>query len=194
VTSFAVCAALRRFGLFELHTAAVAEPESGRGVLIIGPSGSGKSTLTYQLANSGWSYLSDDEVLLSANDGTIEARGFRSFFAMKEAAKVAFKNVFEPAHVFSSTRVSEVLPDWILFTAVRSEKETQLRKLSQPETMTRLLRACPWATYDTAIAGANLEVLSQLARQATAFDFAAGTELLEPGRAAELLSSYLRQN
>ncbi len=195
VTSFAVCASLRRFGLFELHSAAVVEPESGRGVLIIGPSGSGKSTLTYQLANAGWPYLSDDEVLLSIDDdGAIQARGFRSVFAMKAAADVAFKNIFEPAHVFSSTRVSEVLPEWILFTAVSSEKQTQLRKLSQPETMTRLIRACPWATYDTAIAGSNLELLSQLARQATAFDFAAGTELLEPGRAAELLSSYLRQN
>jgi hypothetical protein len=193
-TSFAVCAALRRFGLFDLHSAAVAEPESGRGVLIIGPSGSGKSTLTYQLATSGWPYLSDDEVLLSVNDGAIAARGFRSFFAMKQAADVAFKNVFEPAHVFSASRVPEAVPGWLLFTAISGKKQTQLRKLSQTETMTRLIRACPWATYDTAIAGANLELLSQLARQAMAFDLVAGTDLLEPGRAAELLSPYLRQN
>src|SRR5688500_17759720 len=32
VTSFAVCAALRRFGLFELHSAGVVEPVSGAGV------------------------------------------------------------------------------------------------------------------------------------------------------------------
>ena len=193
VTSFAVCAALRRFGLFDLHSAAVVEPQSGKGVLIVGPSGSGKSTLAYQLANAGWPYLSDDEVLLSiAGGGEVEARGFRSFFAMKQAADFAFKNVFEPTGVFSSTRLSEVLPGWLLFAAISGEKQTQLRKLSQPETMTRLIRACPWATYDTAIAGANLELLSRLTRQTTAFDLAAGTDLLEPGRAAELLSHYLR--
>src|SRR5688572_15197308 len=74
VTSFAVCAGLRRFGLFDLHSAAVVEPESDGGILIIGPSGSGKSTLTFQLATAGWPYLSDDEVLLSVNGGEVEAR------------------------------------------------------------------------------------------------------------------------
>lgn len=194
VTSFAVCAALRRFGLFDLHSAAVAEPKSGGGVLIVGPSGSGKSTLTYQLADAGWSYLSDDEVLLSVNEGAVEARGFRSFFALRDAAGLRFKNVFEPAGVFSSTRVSTVSPAWVLFTAISGAQRTHIRKLSQPETMTRLIRACPWATYDTAIAGPNLELLSQLARQASAFELAAGTDLLERWRAAELLNSYLTQN
>jgi ABC-type multidrug transport system fused ATPase/permease subunit len=56
VTSFAVCSALRRFGLFELHSAGVVEPNTGAGVLLIGPSGSGKSTLTSKLATAGWSY------------------------------------------------------------------------------------------------------------------------------------------
>src|SRR5690348_12375282 len=44
VSSFAVCAALRRFGMFDLHSAGVVEPRSGQGVLVVGPSGSGKST------------------------------------------------------------------------------------------------------------------------------------------------------
>src|SRR5688572_7800988 len=106
VTSFGVCAALRRFGLFEVHSAGVVEPESREGLLIIGPSGSGKSTLTYQLATAGWPYLSDDEVLLSRNEGEVEARGFRSFFAMREQAEHRFKNIFDPSSVFSSARVA----------------------------------------------------------------------------------------
>src|SRR5689334_8215869 len=65
ITSFAVCAALRRFGLFELHSAGVVLPLSDDGVLIVGASGSGKSTLTHNLATAGWGYLSDDELLLS---------------------------------------------------------------------------------------------------------------------------------
>ena len=196
VTSFAVCAALRRFGLFDLHSAGVVEPESGAGVLIIGPSGSGKSTLTFQLATAGWSYLSDDEVLLSIDEGTVEARGFRSFFAMRELAgtsqRFGFKNVFEPAGVFSSRRVSEVVPRWVLLTSISGTKETRFVPLSQAETMTRLIRACPWATYDTSVAGANLDVLSKLARQVKAFALDAGTDLLEPKRAAELMSRHLR--
>ncbi len=197
VASFAVCAALRRFGLFDLHSAAIVEPRTGKGVLIIGPSGSGKSTLTYQLAAAGWSYLSDDEVLLSLNDDEVEARGFRSFFALRDAANAgsrAFRNIFEPAGVFSSTRTEQVVPASVLFTKVSGEEDSRIRRITQAETMTRLIRACPWATYDTAVAGANLELLSRLARQVSGFDLAAGTDLLEPGRAAELLSQTLRQN
>ena len=194
VTSFAVCAALRRFGLFELHSAGVVEPVSGAGVLIIGPSGSGKSTLTFQLATAGWPYLSDDEVLLSDGEGQVEARGFRSFFAMRELATAGFRNVFEPMGVFSVERVSEVVPHWLLFTAISGEKKTRITELAQADTMIRLIRACPWATYDTTVAGDNLGLLSRLARQVKAFDLFAGTDLLAPDCAADLLSQHLRQN
>lgn len=194
VTSFAVCAALRRFGLFDLHSAGVVEPQSGAGVLIIGPSGSGKSTLTFQLASAGWPYLSDDEVLLSLQDGEVEARGFRCFFALRDSASERFRNVFEPTGVFASGPLSQVVPRCLLFTAVSGEKDTRLVELPQAETMVRLIRACPWATYDTTVAGANLELLSRLARQVKAFDLAAGTDLLEPTRAAELLSRHLKPN
>ncbi len=191
VTSFAVCAALRRFGLFDLHSAGVVEPESGAGVLIIGASGSGKSTLTVQLATTGWQYLSDDEVLLSGDEGQVEVRGFRSFFAMANAG-FAFKNVFEPGGVFSVERASRVVPRWVLFTRITGEKQTRVIELTQAETMTRLIRACPWATYDTAVAGANLALLSRLTRQVKAFDLMAGADLLAPGHAAELLNHHLR--
>lgn len=192
VTSFAVCAALRRYGLFELHAAAVVVPNSHDGVLIVGPSGSGKSTLTLQLATAGWGYLSDDELLLSAVGENVEARGFRSFFAVATATASAgshgsFKSCFEPAGVFAAPRVSRAVPRFVLFASLGGTRETRLRKLDQAETMTRLIRSCPWATYDTAIAGANLKLLSQLARQATGFHLLAGTDLLEPGEASRII-------
>ena len=186
VTSFAVCAALRRFGMFDLHSAGVVEPRSEQGVLIVGPSGSGKSTLALQLALAGWSYLSDDELLLSLADGQVEARGFRSFFAVGKGERL--KDCFEPEVAFGSKRASRALPGLVLFTRVNGEWESEVRKLTQAETMMRLIRACPWATYDTSIASANLEVLSALARQATAYELFAGRDLLQPGYAADLLS------
>lgn len=188
VTSFAVCAALRRFGMFELHGAGVVAPETETGVLIIGPSGSGKSTLTTQLASAGWGYLSDDELLLSLNDEEIEARGFRSFFALADS-KGSVKNCFEPAGVFVAPRVDKIAPRFLFFTRISGANETQLHELTQAETMSRLIRACPWATYDTAVAGPHLQLLSRLARQAKGFNFMAGTDLLEPEKASRLLSS-----
>ena len=187
--SFAVCAALRRYGLFDMHSAGVVE--SGRGVLIIGPSGSGKSTLALELVKAGWSYLSDDELLLSLVDGVVEARGFRSFFAVSEAG-AAFKHCFEPETVFGSRRTEQAPPRLLLFSRLNGSARSELSSLTQAETMTRLLRACPWATYDRAVAGDNLELLSTLARQACSFDLSAGRDLLNPGLAASLLSGALR--
>jgi len=189
--SFAVCAALRRYGLFDLHSAGVVEPESGDGVVIVGPSGSGKSTLALKLVSSGWPYLSDDELLLSLTDGSVDARGFRSFFAVSTGKHERFKHCFEPDAVFGSQRREKAVPRALLFTHLSNNENTQLNKLTQAETMTRLIRACPWATYDTSIASANLELLSALARQANGFDLSAGRDLLEPGCAAELLSRAL---
>jgi hypothetical protein len=183
-TSFAVCAALRRYGLFDLHSAGVVE--SGKGVLIVGPSGSGKSTLALQLVQDGWSYLSDDELLLSLEGGVVEARGFRSFFAVS-TADAAFKKCFEP----EAKRTEYASPQLLLFISLNGQSHSELSKLTQAETMTRLIRACPWATYDRSIAGANLELLSALARQARGFDLSAGSDLLESGFAAWLVKSAL---
>ena len=184
--SFAVCAALRRFGLFDLHSAGVIEPESGKAVLIIGPSGSGKSTLALQLAQSGWSYLSDDELLLSSRDGAVEARGFRSFFAVSEAG-AALKHCFEPEVVLGSKRTDQAVPGLLLFIRLNGESRSQMKRLTQAETMMRLITACPWATYDKSIAGVNLELLSALARQANGVDLSAGRDLLDPGFADSFL-------
>jgi hypothetical protein len=182
--SFAVCAALRRYGMFDLHSAGVIEPESGKAVLVIGPSGSGKSTLALQLVQSGWSYLSDDELLLSLSDGAVEVRGFRSFFAISEAG-APLKRCFEP---LGSNRVDAAHPGFLLFISLNGESPSQLRKLTQAQTMTRLITACPWATYDRSVASANLQILSALARQARGFDLSAGRDLLEPGFAASFFS------
>ena len=82
IMTYALAAVLRRCGLFELHSGAVVEPQSGNGVLIIGPSGSGKSTLTVQLAAAGWPFLTDDVLALSDEGVDIRAWPLRKCFAI----------------------------------------------------------------------------------------------------------------
>ena len=209
-TSFAVCAALRRCGLFELHSAGVASPDEKIGALIIGPSGSGKSTLTLQLAAAGWRYLSDDELLLSLAADHVEARGFRRFFAitgntaaaaggLRQFDKVVSrggnipdsKTCFEPQTVFPSAQIESVVPRLLLFSSLSRTPDTRLLELSQAETMKRLIRSCPWATYDMFVAAENLDVLSRLARQSRSFDLLAGADLLRRNHASDFLSAYV---
>ena len=188
IVSFAICAALRRFGLFDLHSAGVVHPKTGKGILIVGASGSGKSTMALQLTRARWPYLSDDALLLNLEDGEVHARGFRRCFAVSIEAGSKFKTLFEPDVAFGCPRWEHASPGLLLFIRLAGEEKTRLCKLTQAETMMMLIKSCPWATYDTAVASANLEVLSVLARQATGFNLSAGRDLLVRGRAAELLS------
>lgn len=203
--SFAVCAGLRRAGVFELHSAGVFNPKLDAGALIVGPSGSGKSTLTLQLLASGWQCLSDDTVLLNLIEENVVARGFRRFFAVSEYAAAAAnlesahgdvqsalaKRRLEPETIFPTALVSHYSPRTLFFVSVNGSHQSQLTELAEAETMKRLIRCCPWATYDRPIARANLEALSRLARQSRAFDLSAGFDLVATNNASALLGTYM---
>ena len=168
-----------------------------------------RASACLQLAAAGWRYLSDDELLLSLCGNEIEARSFRRPFAITQNTALIsglpifadvsrlkengreVKRSFEPQVVFPAAQMETVKPRFLLFTSVNGEAQTTLCELSQAETMKRLIRACPWATYDKAIAVGNLDILSRLARQGRAFDFSAGTDLIHPKRASDLLMSYI---
>jgi len=101
------------------------------------------------------------------------------------------KASFEPATLFPSAYIEDIVPRALFFTSLANASETRVTGLSQIETMMRLLSACPWATYDKATAAENLQMLSQLARQTLAFDLAAGRDLLHPRRASSILRSHV---
>ena len=94
--------------------------------------------------------------------------------------------------MFHGPRAARVVPRFLLFTSITGADETQVHELTQAETMSRLIRACPWATYDTAIAGPYLDLLSRLARQVKGFNLTAGTDLLEPDQASRIIGSVCR--
>jgi hypothetical protein len=195
--------AMRRCGLFELHGAGVVG-RTGAGVLFVGPSGSGKSTLATQLAVAGWRYLSDDTLLLFDGGGSVGARALRRVFAVTEptvasgildgyetllSEPVPFdvgKLRFEPQTVFPGGFVESCAPRAIFFPAVTNERESRTRKLSQAETMARLIRMCPWACYDKPAANQHLGLLARLARQADGFELLAGLDLFGDAASASL--------
>jgi hypothetical protein len=199
--------AMRRCGLFELHGAGVVEPASGAGCLIVGPSGSGKSTLATQLASAGWQYLSDDSLLLYKLGAQVEARALRREFALTEPTVEAgvleghegrlnepapfdpLKRRFEPQAIFPKGFVESCRPRAVFFPVINPETTSRARRLSQAETMRRLIRMCPWACYDKPAAKSHLDVLAALARQAAGYELLAGEDLIGD---ASFASDFMR--
>lgn len=203
--------AMRRCGLFELHSGCVVEPATGRGVLLAGASGSGKTTLTVQLASAGWGYLSDDVLLLSEEAGAVEARPLRRVFAATGATVAAAglegvgaagrardadsppeaKFRFAPEEFFPGGFVESCRPEALCFPAVAHAPESRVVEVTRAEALARLIRMCPWACFDRRSAAAHLRVLSLLARGCRAFELHAGADVLaDPARAAALLAAH----
>ncbi len=208
VISHALSSALRRCGLFELHSAAVVEPASGGGVLIIGPSGSGKSTLAVQLSAEGWPYLSDDVLLLGRSQDFIEAWALRRCFAVtpetfgaSEFLQARVKSMpndyrekdrFSPHDVFVSEFKESCRPRTLLFCQVTGKGQSSVTPLVPSETMARLIRMSPWSCYDQSTARRHLEVFSSLVRQSQGYALFAGRDLLAPGNSSQFLADTLR--
>lgn len=212
VVTYALSAALRQRRLFELHSAAVIDPESseGLGLLIIGPSGSGKSTLTVQLATAGWSFLTDDVLLLSNEGAEVKAWPLRRCFAITSGTFAASsflqertsldylkaqrddKKQFVPHGVFAAEFKENCLPRRLFFTEISDSEVSSVRQLSAGETMSRLIRISPWSCYDRTTAAAHLAVLASLVRQSRGYALRAGRDLLEADAAAALIARYTR--
>ncbi len=209
VVSYAFSSALRRCGLFELHSAAVVDPISNQGVLIVGPSGSGKSTLTTQLAAAGWPYLSDDVLVIGDRNREIAAWPVRRCFAVTEQtlsqsqflqSRVSFsspgraeKTRFSPNDVFDSGFKESCTPQSLFFTQIAQDDESRISPLSAGEMMTRLLRMSPWSAYDQCTGREHLSALSGLVKQCKGFDLFAGRDFLMPGEASRVLAGYIQE-
>jgi len=210
VVTYALSAALRRRRLFELHSGAVMDPESGQGVLIIGPSGSGKSTLTVQLATAGWPFLTDDVLVLSREGVNVKAWPLRRCFAITSEtfansnflrsratldylkAEPGVKRQFAPDGVFTSEFKDHCIPRKLFFSQLSGDQRSQVLPLSAAETMARLIRMNPWSCYDRTTAADHLTVLSALVSQSRGYSLLAGEDLLDPETSANLIAHYTR--
>jgi hypothetical protein len=210
--SYGLQAALRRAGVFDVHSAAAVDPASGAGALFVGASGSGKTTLTLRLAEAGWLYLSDDMVVLRETDNVITAEGLRRLFAVSSTSLVGTsrtrlnaalgmpvasdpnKRRLEPETVFPDSRAASCRPRALFFPRIVDGPETKINEMTSREAMQQLMRHCPWATYDTYAAPGYLRMLAQLASQCRAYELLSGRDLLlEPERAADLLAPYMSE-
>jgi hypothetical protein len=102
------------------------------------------------------------------------------------------KRKLEPSITFPDSFVESCRPRVLLFPNLTGEAASRLEKISSGEAMARLIRQCPWASYDTGTAREHLRVLGMLAKQSASFTLDAGRDLIEDSsRAPKLLASCL---
>jgi hypothetical protein len=208
VLNYAISTALRRCDVYEMHSGAVVEPQTGRGVLFAGASGSGKSTLTLQLVANGWQYLTDDVLLLKSVGGMMKAYPVRRAFAVTRStvdaggsrAREAFANAdwshgskksFMPHDLFPGAFSPNCEPHSIFFPTITEEEQSIVRPLTRSETMIQLIKLCPWSCYDPVTSAGHLHALGSLAKQCAGFVLRAGKDLFsDPARASDLALEY----
>ena len=208
VMGYAIPAALRRIGLYDLHAAALMEQKSRRCFLFPGPSRSGKTSLSLRLAAWGWQYLSDDMVVISEAGDCVEARGLRRPFQtsddslaghdlprLEEALGVTIpatpeKRRLNPQILFPGQFVASAKPCMLCFPVISGECRSRLEETTKAEAMLRLIGMCPWSNYDSSAAREHLRVLGRLVRQCDTFTLHAGRDIFaEPKEANALLAS-----
>ena len=210
IVSCGLSMALRRRGLFEMHSAALVDPWSGDGLLLIGPSGSGKSTLSVHLAAARWGFLTDDVLLLTTEPRGVTAWPLRRSFAITSdtykaseylhgrvalSALVACeKHQFLPQEVFEGTFHDHCVPRTLLFCELTGASSSDVSPLSAADTMARLIRNSPWSCYERSTAEEHLSVLSALATNTRGFALRAGNDLLDADRAVALVARCARSN
>lgn len=203
--AYALEISLRRCGLYQLHGAGLVRPDQKAGALILGASGSGKSTLTALLASRGWLYLTDDALLLSQEGDLVHARGIRRFFAASEATLAScslpnlsqalkppmlsdpLKRRLEPMVAFPDQFISSWLPKTLVFASITGRDRSEVEAATRTDTMARLIRSNPWASYDRSTAREHLQVLNRLTNQCRAYFLRAGLDVLSDPSCAETL-------
>ncbi len=212
VMAYALELSLRRCGLYQLHGAGVVTPGRAAGALILGASGSGKSTFTALLASRGWLYLTDDALLLTKENAQIHAKGIRRFFAASQTTLAScspqdfssaigapmlsdpLKRRLEPLIAFPNQFISSCVPSALFFSSITDRERSEVIVMTRSDTMARLIRSNPWATYDSSTARGHLEVLNQLANQCRAYYLKAGRDVLnDPSCAETLLRPFMER-
>ncbi len=203
--TFGLLKLLRPLGAYWLHAAGVVSRE-GVGVLIIGPSGSGKSTLTIGLIRQGWSYLSDDALLLRRQPDGIAALAWRRHASVDAAAAAAYADLplsevtTDPAgkpkrrvtidEVYPGQLVADCLPQVLLFSRIVPHAPSAVVPLDRPTALKQLLSESGLALFDSATMPQHLEILTHLLQQATPYELRAGLDLdQKPGRLIQLLAA-----
>jgi hypothetical protein len=158
---------LGREGRALLHAAAVVPPAGGEAWLLIGDARAGKTSTTATLMAAGWGFLSDDNVVLSAEGGRLIAQGWPRPFHLdsgwRTGAPQMTRITTQPDAIARFALLRDAPITRLLMPVVDADRATHLEPLSQGAALAALIRQTPWLMADAAVAPRILEMLTHVA-------------------------------
>lgn len=149
-----------------IHGAAVVPPGDGAWVLV-GDSGSGKSTTCATLCRAGWSYLSDDQVILSAAERGLVAEGWVRPFHLDGGwdlgKRWGKREALDAARLFPGLRRVTAPFAGLLLPKVATQLTTATGPADPAEALAELIRQSPWVLLDRGAAPVVLDLLAAAA-------------------------------
>lgn len=179
---------LGRLGQALVHAGAVVAP-TGAAWLLAGDARSGKSSTVANLIEAGWSYLSDDQVVLTPTGkggGALQIEGWPRAFHLdvgwERAEATPQRRAIDPSTLGPGRRERTAPLGGLIFPNVDVERPTRLSRIAQSDALARLVRQTPWLLADPAVAQAGLELLASTA-QLPAFRLELGRDTYRDSRA-----------
>lgn len=193
---------LRRQGLYGLHASGLVK--EGRGLLIVGSSGVGKTTLTLGLVREGWTYLSDDALMLRKDSEDITALAFRRGFSCTPATVMHFPELSDPGmatwplkdgkrlvdidSLYRGRFTSRCHPQVVLFPQIVAQPHSQLVPVDKTTALISLIRESVVINADHAEVRKQLEVLKLLLQQVVSYQLLTGTDVYQnPAAVSEVI-------
>ncbi len=142
-------------------------PATQKAWLLCGDSHSGKSTTTANLIKAGWSYLSDDYVVLSPAGNGIELQGWPDDFHIDQGwsrgESTGVRGTIREADLPHGRRVDTAPLGGILFPSISANEPTIVTSIPPVIALERLIRQSPWLVADSESAGNVFKLLSDAA-------------------------------
>lgn len=195
---------LHRRGRFGMHANGLKKGNTG--ILITGDSGAGKTTLTLALLRAGWSYLSDDAVVLHEINEGVEAMAFRRGFSCTAQTREQFRELqpagdewenIAPDKWLGTVRIdgrelfaSQCLPTVIVHPQQSGESKSRIELMSPIVSLGHIIRQSAGIIAESELATEQLNLVRDLVEQSVNVRLLTGTDVFtSPDAVSELIES-----